>query len=75
MPPFRAISIVHAVLQRVRIKVTALYHSETLKLALEDSLTDAPGITRVPASTITSTLLVIYEAGVKQTRIVHEVIA
>ncbi len=52
-----------AVKGRVRYKVEGLYRSESLKQYIEQSLSNREGITRISVSTLTSTVLIVFDSG------------
>lgn len=55
------VEIVHGVVPgRVRLRVTALHRSERVKQAIESNLAKTPDIASVSASTLTSTVLVVF---------------
>lgn len=54
-----------AVKRRIRYKVEGLYRSESLKQAIEQSLTRREGINRISVNTLTGTVLIALSVSIR----------
>jgi hypothetical protein len=60
--PYYGISVKHAILGRIRLRLPRMLHNETLAQKLPALLTAVPGITGTEASAATGSLLIIFDS-------------